>query len=61
VIVRVLLGVGLFALGYYLGREAGRGEPLRDALAPSDETAAGEGAGGEEGPEGQASGRETLQ
>lgn len=29
---RLVVGVGLFALGYYLGREIGRTEPIRDEL-----------------------------
>jgi len=29
---RVLIGTGLFMLGYYLGREIGRTEPIREEL-----------------------------
>lgn len=29
---RIVIGAGLFALGYYLGREEGRAKPIRDAL-----------------------------
>ncbi|MCU0833638.1 MAG: hypothetical protein MUC77_04255 [Chromatiaceae bacterium] len=36
-IVRLVLGVGLFALGYYLGREVGRAEPVREALRSARE------------------------
>lgn len=31
-IFRLLLGVGLLAAGYYIGREVGRTEPLRGEL-----------------------------
>jgi hypothetical protein len=31
-IVRVLVGVGLLCLGYYVGREVGRLEPVREEL-----------------------------
>lgn len=31
-VVRLLLGVGLFALGYYMGREIGRLESLREEM-----------------------------
>ena len=31
-IIRLLLGVGLFALGYYVGREIGRLESLREEM-----------------------------
>ena len=31
-VVRLLLGVGLFALGYYVGREIGRLESLREEM-----------------------------
>jgi hypothetical protein len=31
-IVRLLLGVGLFSLGYYVGREIGRLESLREEM-----------------------------
>ncbi len=31
-IIRVLLGAGLLALGYYVGREVGRAEPIRKQL-----------------------------
>jgi hypothetical protein len=30
--VRIFIGAGLFALGYFLGREIGRTEPIRDRL-----------------------------
>ena len=29
---RLVVGVGLFALGYHLGREIGRADPIRDEL-----------------------------
>lgn len=29
---RVLIGAGLFVLGFYLGREIGRTEPIREVL-----------------------------
>jgi hypothetical protein len=32
-LVRVVFGVGLLALGYYVGREIGRNESLRETLA----------------------------
>ena len=44
-IFRLLAGVGLLALGYYVGREVGRAEPIREELRktreekPSEETA----------------------
>lgn len=31
-LVRLIIGAGLFAAGYYLGREIGRHEPLRREL-----------------------------
>lgn len=31
-VVRLLLGAGLFALGYYVGREIGRLESLREEM-----------------------------
>ncbi|MFQ6021803.1 MAG: hypothetical protein ACE5NW_03700 [Acidiferrobacterales bacterium] len=31
-IFRVLIGAGLLALGYYVGREIGRSEPIREEL-----------------------------
>ena len=31
-LIRVLCGLGLMALGYYVGREVGRLEPIRDEL-----------------------------
>ena len=31
-LLRVILGAGLFAFGYYLGREVGRHEPIREEL-----------------------------
>jgi hypothetical protein len=31
-LVRIAFGVGLVALGYFVGREVGRNEPLRRAL-----------------------------
>jgi hypothetical protein len=30
--VRIFIGAGLFALGYFLGKEIGRTEPIRDRL-----------------------------
>ena len=41
-IVRLFLGAGLFALGYYLGREVGRSEPVREELRRAREGADGE-------------------
>jgi hypothetical protein len=38
IVVRVLLGAGLFAFGYYLGREVGRGEVIGAQLEDSDST-----------------------
>lgn len=31
-IVRLFIGTGLFALGYFVGKEAGRAEAVRDQL-----------------------------
>ena len=31
-LVRIATGVGLFALGFFLGREIGRTEPIREEL-----------------------------
>jgi hypothetical protein len=31
-LLRLITGVGLFALGYYLGREVGRMAPVREEL-----------------------------
>jgi hypothetical protein len=38
IVVRVLLGAGLFAFGYYLGREVGRGAVIGEQLKDSDST-----------------------
>jgi len=32
-IVRIFIGVGLFALGYFLGKEMGSAESVRDQLS----------------------------
>ena len=32
-LIRLIAGVGLFAFGYYLGKQVGRMEPIRDELA----------------------------
>jgi len=32
-LMRIVTGVGLFALGYYLGKEVQRTQPARDELA----------------------------
>jgi len=32
-LMRIVTGVGLFALGYYLGKEVQRTQPTRDELA----------------------------
>lgn len=32
-IVRLLLGAGLFAFGYYVGKQVGRTEPIREEMA----------------------------
>jgi hypothetical protein len=32
-LTRIVAGIGLFALGYYLGKEVGRTEPVREELA----------------------------
>jgi hypothetical protein len=40
-IVRLLLGAGLFSLGYYVGREVGRLESLREELSRLRETREG--------------------
>jgi hypothetical protein len=43
---RILLGVagaaGVFLLGYYLGKQVGRTEPIREELDRAREAAAGE-------------------
>ncbi len=31
-VIRLLMGAGLFALGYYVGREIGRLESIRDEM-----------------------------
>lgn len=31
-IARIVLGIGLFALGYFVGKEIGRAESIRDQL-----------------------------
>jgi hypothetical protein len=31
-IARIFIGTGLFALGFFLGKEIGRTEPIRDKL-----------------------------
>lgn len=31
-LTRIVAGIGLFALGYYLGKEVARTEPLREEL-----------------------------
>jgi hypothetical protein len=36
IVVRVLLGAGLFVFGYYLGREVGRGAVIGEQLRDSD-------------------------
>jgi len=38
ILVRVLLGAGLFAFGYYLGREVTRGEQISEQLKGSAST-----------------------
>jgi hypothetical protein len=56
-LARVLVGAGLMALGYYLGREAGRTEPLRRDLErdrPPAATAGGPDGAPGEGPEARA-------
>ena len=37
-IYRIIVGVGLLALGYYLGREVGRAEPVREELRRARES-----------------------
>ena len=37
-ILRMILGVGLFSLGYYLGREVGRLESIREEMRRLRET-----------------------
>ena len=32
-IVRIFIGAGLFALGYFVGKEMGRAESIRDQLS----------------------------
>jgi hypothetical protein len=34
-IFRILFGASLFALGYYIGKEIGRTEPIRNTLEKS--------------------------
>lgn len=36
-ILRVLIGTGLLALAYYVGREVGRTEPIREELRKARE------------------------
>ena len=36
ILVRVLVGTGLFVFGYYLGREVTRGEFIRKGLEGND-------------------------
>jgi len=31
-VVRIFIGIGLFALGYFVGKEIGRAESIRDQL-----------------------------
>jgi hypothetical protein len=38
IVMRVLLGAGLFAFGYYLGREVGRGSVINGQLKDSAAT-----------------------
>ena len=42
-ILRLLVGVGLLALGYYVGREVGRAEPVREELRKAREQKPGKG------------------
>ncbi len=45
-VIRLLVGAGLFALGYYVGREIGRLESIRDEMRRlREERDAGTGAG----------------
>jgi hypothetical protein len=37
-VLRVLLGAGLFAFGYYLGREVGRGAAIGEQLKSTAST-----------------------
>jgi len=39
-LMRIVTGVGLFALGYYLGKEVQRTRPARDELAEARRDAA---------------------
>lgn len=39
-IVRLFLGAGLFALGYFVGKEVGRAESVREELRRAREEAA---------------------
>lgn len=64
-IVRLFLGAGLFVLGYYMGREVGRAEPVREALraaregegtGPAETREEGTGTGGGSGTAGEAPG-----
>jgi hypothetical protein len=45
-IARLFLGAGLFALGYYLGREVGRAEPVCEELRRAREDAGEDDAAG---------------
>jgi hypothetical protein len=56
-IARVLIGLGLAALGYYVGREVGRAEPIRRALEASRGRTGGRPPAGPDGVERRA-GRE---
>jgi hypothetical protein len=46
--LRFIAGVGLLALGYYVGKQVGRMEPIRDELARA-RAAAGDETAGETG------------
>jgi hypothetical protein len=53
-IVRVLVGAGLFAFGYYLGKQVGMLEPIRMDLARARERAEGDEGGNAEREQGAA-------
>ena len=38
IVVRLLVGTGIFVFGYYLGREVSRGEFIRKQLEEQDDT-----------------------
>jgi hypothetical protein len=50
-LLRVVVGVGLFAVGYYVGRAVERRESLSEAAPEAGDASAGEGTGARRDPE----------